>query len=80
VSATHKTNLGDFGRALRCDLDGYTYTTQAEWMRANMDGMTWQGYTAAQKRAACREMAADARAALASATRAVATWQAGDTQ
>ena len=77
MSAIHKTNFGDFGRTLPCDLEGYLYTTQTEWMSAKMDAQTWRGYTAAQKRAACREMAADARAALAAANRAVATWQDG---
>jgi len=71
----HKSNFGLFGDQLPCDLDGYTYTTQQGWMNANMDAMTWCGYSAREKRDECTRMAREARAALALAHHALDGWR-----
>lgn len=71
----HKTNLGKFGESLPCDLDGYVHTSAKGWMDARMDGMTWRGYSHAEKYERCKEMAADARAALKESEAALAEWR-----
>lgn len=75
TTSFHKTNLGGYGESLPCDLDGYVHTSIAGWMSANMDGMAWDGYSYAQKRESCREMAAAARAAVKEAAAALDGWR-----
>ncbi len=75
TSSFHKSNLGDFGASLPCDIDGYVHTTIKGWMGANLDALTWRGYTYRQKRAACREMARDARVAVRAALKELGEWR-----
>lgn len=71
----HKSNLGSFGDHLPCDIDGYVHTTQKGWMSSNMDAMAWRGYSLAEKRDRCKEMAEDAREAVAQAEADVRKFQ-----
>lgn len=64
---THKTNFGRYGSDLPCDLDGYTYTTAPEWLRARIDGTPSREWAL--------EQAARARASLAVARMALREWQ-----
>lgn len=78
MAAYHKSNLGSFGGSLVCDLDGYTYTTAAEWLtKANLDGMVQAELDADEEYA--EEWAADqaraAETALEESEAAVKQWQ-----
>lgn len=69
----HKTNLGSFGANLPCDLSGYVHLTQKAWMAAPMDwaGDDDRGYRLQR----CKEMAAEAREAVASSEKALGEWR-----
>lgn len=76
TTSFHKTNFGNFGENLPCDLNGFVHTTAKGWMSAHMDGMAWSGYTRAQKQERCKEMADEARKAVAASEMALGKWQA----
>ena len=78
MAAYHKSNLGSFGGSLVCDLDGYTYTTAAEWLTvANLDGMVNAELDADEDYADewAEEKAAEAIEALKASESAVEEWQ-----
>ncbi len=75
TSSFHKSNLGDFGKNLPCDISGYVHTTIKGWMGANLDALFWDGYTYEQKRDCCREMARGAREAVRAAEKELANWR-----
>lgn len=75
TTSFHKSNLGQFGESLPCDMAGFVHLTAADWMHAPMD---W-GYpspTDEDKAAQCEELASQAREATAAAEEALARWQA----
>ena len=74
MASYHKSNLGDFGRALVTDRQGYTYTTIREWLAAD-NGSDLDDMSAADKRYWAREQAAAARKALAEGEAGAAKWQ-----
>lgn len=63
----HKSNFGQFGTSLPCDLDGYVHTSIAGWMRAPMDGHV--------TRDDARDLVARTRAAVRQAKKALGEWQ-----
>lgn len=75
TTSFHKSNFGRFGENLPSDLDGYVHITITGWMSAPLDGLAWSGYTAAQKREQCKEMAAEAREAVKAASEGLANWR-----
>lgn len=78
MAAYHKSNLGSFGGSLVCDLDGYTYTTAAEWLTAaNLDGMVQSDLDADADYAQswAEDKAAEAVEALEESEAAAKEWQ-----
>lgn len=75
TTSFHKSNLGSLWENLPCDLEGYVHTTQKGWLNARLDGMAWRGYTAAQKRERCKEMAEEARGAVKAAEANISDWR-----
>jgi hypothetical protein len=69
-TSVHQSALGSFGAALIVDRDGYTYTTAAGWMTANVDSID-----GAPTREWALEQAAASRVALKLAQRELARWQ-----
>jgi hypothetical protein len=61
MSSFHKSNLGQFGDSLPCDMDGYVHTTAQEWLAAPVDfgGEKWSNVElhdwAKEKAAECRD-------------------------
>ena len=71
----HKSNLGDFGKNLPCDRQGYVHTDIEGWLGADM-GADLAGYSAAEKRDWAKEQADNAREATKEAHAALAEWRA----
>lgn len=74
MASYHKSNLGDFGRSLITDRQGYTHTTIRDWLAADM-GADLDDMTAGERRDWAREQAAAARAALSKGEAAASKWQ-----
>jgi hypothetical protein len=75
----HALNYGSFSGKIPTDMNGFAHTTQAGWMRAPMDWGT--EYLRRGARAArlerCAELAAETRAAVNAADKALAKWRMG---
>jgi hypothetical protein len=72
----HVTNYGSFAGGIPSDQDGYAYTTQAGWMKAKLD---WgQDSSRAYRLERCKELAAETRAAVKAADKALAVWRKGN--
>ena len=72
----HASNYGSFSGGIPTDMDGYAYTTQAGWMGANMDWGPDGGHGSRSYRLErCKELAAETRAAIKDADKALAEWR-----
>jgi hypothetical protein len=70
----HTSNYGSFNGGIPSDMDGYAYTTQAGWMRANMD---W-GYpypSRDYRLSYCKDLAAETRQSVEDADKDIAEWR-----
>lgn len=70
-------NYGMFGGSIPTDREGYSYTTQAGWMGANMNwGPVGSGRgSRAYRLEYCRGLAKQTREAVKAADRALAKWR-----
>jgi hypothetical protein len=70
----HQSNLGQFGKCLPTDMDGYVHTTISGWMSAPID---WAGQRPlrAELREWARDKAAESRAAVKAAEAGLAEWR-----
>lgn len=80
MASYHVGNFGSFGGGIPADLDGYTYTTAAEWLAAPVPvecdryGEPMRS-TREERQNVARGLASEARAAIREAERAVAEWR-----
>jgi len=70
----HITNYGSFGGSIPRDIDGFAHTTQAGWMRANIDEGGMRN-TRPVRLAHCKELATRTRDAVKAADRRLAAWR-----
>ena len=79
TSGFHTSNYGRFIGGIPTDIDGYAYTTQAGWMSARMDwGSDGGRGSRAYRLKRCKELAAETRAAVKAADKALAEWRKGN--
>lgn len=76
MASYHKSNLGDFGRALVTDRQGYTHTTIRDWLAAD-NGADLDDMSAGEKRDWARDQASAARQAIAKGEAAAEEWRRG---
>jgi hypothetical protein len=79
MASYHQSNFGAFAVSIPTDRAGFTHTTQREWLAAELDwGIEAGRCCLAHKRARCRELAQESRAAIHLAECAVQDWRSAD--